>query len=113
MSRRERPTLPEFDAQAVQRLAEMPGTPGTSAISDDEPPSGIMLRPEVLARIPRLVLSTSELTVMPLDHRAGFILSFIDGTYSIEMILDACAMGRDEALEILGKLIARGIIAVE
>ncbi|HZU84855.1 MAG TPA: hypothetical protein VE987_18115 [Polyangiaceae bacterium] len=80
---------------------------------DDEPPSGVMLRSELLARVPRLVVSTIELQSLPLDHRAGFIMSFVDGTYTVEMILDACAMRRDDALAILRELAARGVIALD
>jgi hypothetical protein len=50
---------------------------------------------------------------MPLDHRAGFVVSFVDGTYTVEMILDVCPMPRDRALAILGELADKGIIAVE
>jgi hypothetical protein len=62
---------------------------------------------------PRLALSSSALKDLPLDHRAGFIVSFIDGTFTIEMILDACAMPRDEALAILMELLSRGVIVVD
>jgi hypothetical protein len=54
----------------------------------------------------------SQLKAMPLDDRAGFILSFVDGAYTVEMILDGSAMRREEALAILGELVARGVIVV-
>ena len=80
---------------------------------DDEPPSGVMERHERLAGVPRLALSLTELMGLRLDHRAGFLVSLVDGTYTVEMILDASAMKREEALAILGELEARGIIVIQ
>jgi hypothetical protein len=62
--------------------------------------------------VPRLAVTPRQLVALPLDHRAGFVVSFVDGTYTVEMILDACAMPRERALEILGDLENRGIIQV-
>ena len=63
--------------------------------------------------IPRLAVSQSELMAMPLDHRAGFIMSLVDGTYTVEMILDVCPLPRERALAILGELADRGVIDVD
>jgi hypothetical protein len=114
MSGLRRPTVPGgFDAQQSVRRTEGPASTGSPGPSDDQPPSGILLRLEVLAGVPRLVVSMSQLKAMPLDDRAGFILSFVDGVYTVEMILDASAMRREEALAILGELFARGVIVVD
>jgi hypothetical protein len=67
----------------------------------------------MLASIPRLAVTQSELMAMPLDHRAGFVVSFIDGTFTVEMILDVCPMPRERALAILGELADKGIIDME
>jgi hypothetical protein len=66
-----------------------------------------------LASVPRLTVTRSQLMAMPLDHRAGFVVSFVDGTYTVEMILDVCPMPRDRALAILGELEAKGIINLD
>jgi hypothetical protein len=79
-------------------------------LAEDEPPSGVVARPEFLASVPRLAVSKEVLVTLPLNHRAGFIVSFVDGCFTVEMILDACAMRRDEALTILGELVSRGIV---
>jgi hypothetical protein len=113
MSHGERPTVPGLDAEAFVLLAGMRVEANTTADSEETPPSGVILRREVLRKIPRLAVSMNELRALPLDHRAGFIVSFIDGTYSIEMILDVCAMRRQDALAILGELAARGVIVVD
>jgi hypothetical protein len=91
---------------------EAPHASAFSTDADDDPPSGVIFRCEVLASTPRLAVSTTELKDMPLDHRAGFIVSFVDGTYTVEMILDACAMKREDAMAILSALAARGIISM-
>jgi hypothetical protein len=112
MSHGERPTVPGLDTEALLRLAEM-RVEAKSAGAEETPPSGVIVRREVLRKVPRLNVSMSDLRRLPLDHRTGFIVSFIDGTYSIEMILDVCAMRRQDALAILGELAARGVIAVD
>jgi hypothetical protein len=66
-----------------------------------------------LAGVPRLAVTPRQLMALPLDDRAGFVVSFVDGTYTVEMILDACALPRERALEILGDLADRGIIHVD
>jgi len=66
-----------------------------------------------LDSVPRLAVTKRQLLAMPLDHRAGFVVSFVDGTYTVEMILDVCPMPRERALEILGELAEQGIIDVD
>jgi hypothetical protein len=112
MPRGKRPTGSAFDGKAVPRSKDTRQV-ASQATPDNEPPSGIGLRPEVLASVPRIAVSREKLLTLPLNHRTGFIVSFVDGSYTIEMILDACAMGRDEAFGILCDLIARGIIVIE
>lgn len=65
-----------------------------------------------LDSVPRLAVTQRELMALPLDHRAGFIVSFVDGTYTVEMILDVCPMPRERALAILGELESQGVIDV-
>ena len=65
-----------------------------------------------LARVPVLAVSEAELTLLPLDHREGFLVSHIDGASSIETILDVCAMPADEALMLIEGLVERGVIVV-
>jgi hypothetical protein len=112
MSRGARPTLPAFDALVFARLKELREAAAGDSAADEDPPSGIVLRAEMLASVPRLAVTLTELMAMPLDHRAGFIASFVDGTFTIEMILDACAMPRLEAVTLLGELAARGVIVI-
>lgn len=63
-----------------------------------------------LQRMPSLAAPLSELTRRPLDPRAAFLLSRIDGTLTFEEILDVAGMGRLEACRHLAHLLWRGII---
>jgi len=47
-----------------------------------------------------------------MDHRAGFVLSLVDGVSGVEAILDVCGMPRAEGLRILQELIDIGAIAL-
>ena len=63
-----------------------------------------------LQRMPILAAPLSELTRRPLDPRAAFLLSRIDGTLTYDEILDVAGMGRLEACRHLAHLLWRGII---
>jgi hypothetical protein len=52
-------------------------------------------------QIPILAISEGVLTTQGLDHRAGFLLSLIDGMMTIEHLLDIAGMPRFEALRLL------------
>lgn len=62
--------------------------------------------------VPRLLLPAQEVAQLALDHRAGFLLAHVDGIHSMEEILDVCAMPEAEALAILERLCALGVIAL-
>jgi len=62
--------------------------------------------------IPRLLVGPKELAKMPIDPRAAFIASYIDGIQSMEEILDVCAMPEAEALELIERLRTLGVIAL-
>ncbi|HUQ04434.1 MAG TPA: hypothetical protein VM261_18165 [Kofleriaceae bacterium] len=64
-----------------------------------------------LDKVPVLAAPLSELTRRPLDTRAAFLLSRIDGTLTFEEILDVAGMGRLEACRHLAHLLWRGIIS--
>jgi hypothetical protein len=62
--------------------------------------------------VPMLAIPFAELRTMPLDHRAGFLLSLVDGTSTVETILDVCGMPREEALAMIEDFAQRGILAL-
>jgi hypothetical protein len=63
-----------------------------------------------LDRVPTIAVSPSELGKLALDHRAGFVLSMIDGMSSVETIVDASGLSQADVLEILGTLLERKVI---
>jgi len=63
-----------------------------------------------LDRIPRIALPAEELRWLTLDHRSGFLLSCIDGTSTIEDILDVSGMPPLDTLRILYTLMQQQII---
>jgi len=65
-----------------------------------------------LAKVPRVILPPDQVRWLSLDHRAGFVLSCVDGYSSIEEILDVSGMASLDALRILCDLLQQKVIAV-
>lgn len=66
-----------------------------------------------LTQIPVAALNDAGMRWLGLDHRAGFLLSRIDGVSSVEEILDVSSMPRLEGLKTIAELLERGAIALE
>jgi hypothetical protein len=64
-----------------------------------------------LDRVPMVVVPRTQMRWLSMDHRAGFILSLIDGSSSVEMVLDVCGMPKLDALRILHELVQQKIVA--
>ncbi len=65
-----------------------------------------------LTQVPALTISRNELRWLTLDHRAGFVLSLIDGASSIEDIIDVSTMPTFEVLRTLYVLLSQNVIAL-
>jgi hypothetical protein len=65
-----------------------------------------------LSRVPHVVVPREQLRWLSIDHRAGFVLSHVDGVSSLEMILDVSGMPTLDVLRILHRLLQERIIAV-
>jgi hypothetical protein len=63
-----------------------------------------------LAEVPVIQIPQHEIMWHKLDHRAGFLLSRIDGQLSFEEVIDVSGMGEFEASRILSQLMALGVI---
>ncbi|MCC6648879.1 MAG: hypothetical protein IT374_25350 [Polyangiaceae bacterium] len=73
------------------------------------------LTPKVPARlagdaVPRVSMARALISSLPLDHRAGFVLSLVDSASTVDEILDLAGMPPTEAREILIHLARRGVI---
>jgi hypothetical protein len=65
-----------------------------------------------LQQVVRVALSGDQIRWLSLDHRAGFLLSLVDGESSIETLLDISGMPRIDALRILFGLLDQRVIAL-
>jgi hypothetical protein len=61
--------------------------------------------------VPIVSVPRSQLRWLSLDHRAGFVLSLVDDSSTVEMILDVCGMPKLDALRILDDLVRQKIIS--
>ena len=60
---------------------------------------------------PVCTMSPSTLKKLPLDHRAGFLLSLMDGTTGLDSLVDVSCMDREEVLHIVRDLAESGVVA--
>lgn len=65
-----------------------------------------------LDEVPERNLGLDEIQETDLDHRAGFVLSLVDGELTFEDILDLSSMPRSETLEVLSKMLEKSVISV-
>jgi hypothetical protein len=63
--------------------------------------------------VPRVVMTPEEVRGAALDHRSGFLLSLIDGSMTIEEVLDVSSMPELDALRIMFELRMQGIIQAD
>lgn len=66
-----------------------------------------------LERVPQVIVPRDQLRWLSIDHRAGFVLSLIDGVSTVEMVLDVSGMPELDALRILADLAQQRIIAFQ
>jgi hypothetical protein len=64
-----------------------------------------------LDRVPVVTVARDQMRWLSIDHRAGFVLSHVDGVSSLEMILDVSGMPVLDALRILCELAQQRIIS--
>jgi hypothetical protein len=65
-----------------------------------------------LRRVPQIAVSPEQLRWLALDHRAGFLLSQLDGHSTFEELLDVCGMPAFEAIRLLVQLLQQNVIRV-
>jgi hypothetical protein len=102
--------------QAEAVLEERPDDPDANRFADA---CRTQLRQMYLSRIgdrsqiPRVVMESDQLRWLSLDHRAGFLLSVIDGASSIDDVLDVSGMPELDTLRILYDFLLQGVIQME
>ncbi len=65
-----------------------------------------------LERVPVVMVPRDQLRWLSIDHRAGFVLSLVDGVSSLEMIIDVSGMPELDTLRILSELAQQRIISL-
>jgi hypothetical protein len=65
-----------------------------------------------LDRVPVVMVPRDQLRWLSIDHKAGFVLSLVDGVSSLEMIIDVSGMPELDTLRILSELAQQRIIAL-
>ena len=65
-----------------------------------------------MSRVPQVCMSTDQIRWLSLDHRAGFLLSMIDGRSSVDDLLDVSGMQRLDALRIICSLLDQKVISL-
>jgi len=65
-----------------------------------------------LGTTPKLAVPATEIRWLGIDNRAGFILSRIDGTHTVDELVDVSGMPRLEVLKTLIELLDAGTITV-
>jgi hypothetical protein len=63
-----------------------------------------------MTRMPIVTMGPSQIDGLGIDHRAGFLLSLVDGASTLEAILDVCGMAKLDAMRILHELVQRGAV---
>jgi hypothetical protein len=65
-----------------------------------------------MKRIPHVAVTDEQMRWLALDHRAGFLLSLVDGRSSFEEVLDVSGMSAVDALRLLMDLLQQNVIKV-
>ena len=123
--RTERPTTPpsfdvakfakDSDAQ-IRNVAPVEDAvlPSSETRLITRPQMGAAITDETWARgmvgVPVVVVPAEDLRRLPLDHRAGFLMSLMDGTIDLQTVVDVSAMAPDDALRIVRYLFEAGIV---
>lgn len=133
MVRSERPTVPpsfDLDKYAKDSDARIAQAKAAAVTGEIDPPAGgqpqsetrLATRPQIAAAItneawarsmtgaPTVAMLPGDLKRLPLDHRAGFLLSLMDGSLDLETLVLVSAMPRQDTLRIVRDLHASGVV---
>jgi hypothetical protein len=65
-----------------------------------------------LDQVMTVIISPHEVQWLSLDHRAGFLLSLVDGQSTVDEILDISGMSRLDALKIIHQLVEQQVVSL-
>jgi len=125
------PTLPpafdvaKFAKDSDERIAvakEVPPDPEPLQVPLDESGIRLLTRPEMRAAltddgwaramtgVPVVVMPVHLLKRLPLDHRAGFLLSLMDGAMDLDTMVEIAGMPRGDVLRLVRDLFESGVV---
>ena len=113
---RDRFDLGDYSGALVQAEALLEDRPNDSDALRFAEACRVQLQQMYLSRIgdralvPRVVMEPDQLRWLSLDHRAGFLLSVIDGAITVDDLLDVSSMSELDTLRILYDFIQQGVI---
>ena len=78
------------------------------------PEMGAIVTDDAWARkmtgVPVVVMPVERLKRLPLDHRAGFLLSLMDGAIDLDTMVEIAGMDRSEVLRLVRDLFESGVV---
>jgi hypothetical protein len=63
-----------------------------------------------LEQVPSLAIAPARLTELRVDHRAGFLLAQVDGSLTLETLIDISGMPKLEVLRLIYTLVEDGVL---
>jgi hypothetical protein len=106
-----RPQVPAIPTTPTVQIKSAGGGPARSKRpslrEDDVGTIGITISAK---QIPRLVKGRKDLSSAPIDPKAAFLLSQVDGMLTVDDLSDLTALPRDEVLTILQRMVRLGLV---
>lgn len=63
-----------------------------------------------MSLVPKRLMDERSVMSLPLDHRAGFVLTLVDGVTNIRTMTDVCGMTSEELSEVVERLVELKVI---
>lgn len=96
------------DVLALQPLNQQ-GKKGLLAVAEARKREQQLIRVE-RDQVPAVRLSVEELTRQSFDPQEGFVLSRVNGEWTVNSILKVCPLAEEDTLAILARLLDRGVL---
>jgi hypothetical protein len=94
------PTIPESPSSEVHLSLR----PSPLSLMSDEAWA------RMIVGAPRVTMGYDELKRLHVDHRAGFVLSLMDGSLDLETLIDLAGLERDIVLELVRGFYEAGVV---
>ena len=106
------PSQPRPSSRSPGPMPARSSASSASSASPNDPREAERALLERLGPVTAVPVLVADVTKLNLDHRAAFVLRFLDGMSTVEDILDASGLPRVEALTILVDLLDHRVIAL-